>query len=105
MNRTHIAWNNGQIVGLLLMDIKGAFDHVNHRRLLRTMVAKKLDGDLIEWTEDFLTNRTVQITVDGFDEEVSQINTGIPQGSPLSPILFAKYLLLNSFIFFNLTNT
>jgi hypothetical protein len=71
MNRTHIAWNNRQIAGLLLMDIKSAFDHVNHRRLLTTMVAKKLDGDLIEWTEDFLTNRTVQITVDGFDGEVS----------------------------------
>jgi hypothetical protein len=56
------------------------------------MVAKKLDGDLIEWAEGFLTNRTVQITVDGFDGEVSQINTGIPQGSPVSPILFATYL-------------
>jgi hypothetical protein len=92
MNRTHIAWNHGQIAGLLLMDVKGAFDHVNHRRLLTTMVAKKLDGDLIEWTEDFLTNRTVQTTVDVFDGEVSQINTGIPQGSPVSPILFASYL-------------
>jgi hypothetical protein len=92
MNRTHIAWNNGQIAGLLLMDVKGACDHVNHRRLLPTMVAKKLGGDLIEWTEDFLTNRTVHITVDGFDGEVSQINTGIPQGSRGSPILFATYL-------------
>jgi hypothetical protein len=53
MNRTHIAWNNGQIAGLLLMDVKGAFDRVNHRRLLTTMVAMKLDGDLIEWAEDF----------------------------------------------------
>jgi hypothetical protein len=86
MNPMHIAWYNGHIAGLLLMDVKGAFDHVNHRRLLTTMVAKKLDGDLIEWTEDFLTNRTVQITVDGFDGEVSQINTGISQGSPVSPI-------------------
>jgi hypothetical protein len=86
MNRTHIAWNNGQIAGLLLMDVKGTFDHVNHRRLFTTMVAKKLDGDLIEWTEDFLTNRTVQIMVDGFDGEISQIHTGIPQGSPVSPI-------------------
>jgi hypothetical protein len=50
------------------MDVKGAFDHVNHRRLLTTMVAKKLDGDLIEWTEDFLTDRTVQITVDGISQ-------------------------------------
>jgi hypothetical protein len=53
------------------MDVKGAFDHVNHRRLLMTMVAKKLHGEFLEWTEDFLTNQTVQIIVDGFDVEVS----------------------------------
>jgi retron-type reverse transcriptase len=74
------------------MDVKGAFDHVNHRRLLTAMVAKDLDGDLIEWTEDFMTKRTMQITVDGFDGEASEINTRIPQGSPVSPILFAIYL-------------
>jgi hypothetical protein len=39
MNRTHNAWNKGHIAGLLLMDVKAAFDHVNHRRLLTTMVA------------------------------------------------------------------
>jgi hypothetical protein len=38
-------WNNGHIAGLLLIDVKGAFDYVNHQRLLKTMVAKKLDGD------------------------------------------------------------
>jgi hypothetical protein len=30
--------------------------------------------------------------VDGFDGKVSQINSGIPQPSPISPILFATYL-------------
>jgi hypothetical protein len=92
INRTHNAWNKGHIAGLLLMDVKGAFDHVNHRRLLTTMVAKTLDGDLIEWTEHFVTNRTVQITVDGYDGEVSPVHTGIPQGSPVSSILFAIYI-------------
>jgi hypothetical protein len=66
MNCTHKVSDNRQIAGLLLIDVKGAFGHVNHRRLLIIMVAKKLDRDLIEWTEDFLTNRTVQIIVDGF---------------------------------------
>jgi hypothetical protein len=41
------------------MDVRGAWNHVNHRRLPTTMVAKQLDGDLIEWTADFLTNRSV----------------------------------------------
>jgi hypothetical protein len=64
MNRTHMVWNNGQIPALLLMDVKDAFDNVNHWRLVTTMVAKKLDGDLIEWTERFHTKRTVHIIVD-----------------------------------------
>jgi hypothetical protein len=75
------------------MDLKGTYNPVNHRRRLTTMVAKKLDGDLIEGIEDFLTNRNIQLTVDGFESEVLQINIGILQGSPVSPILFATYLL------------
>jgi hypothetical protein len=51
MNRTYEAWKQEKIAGLLLMDVKGAFDHVDHRRLLKTMIAKKLDGGLIEWTD------------------------------------------------------
>jgi hypothetical protein len=74
------------------MDAKGAFDHVNHKRLLTRMVDKTLVGYLIQWTEDFLTNRTVQISGDGFDREVSQINTGILQESPAFPILFATFV-------------
>jgi hypothetical protein len=77
MNRTHIVWNNGQIAGLLLMALKGAFDHINQQRLLTMMVAKKLDDDLIEWTQQFLTNQTMQIMEDGYDGEVSQIKAGI----------------------------
>jgi ribonuclease HI len=92
MNRTQECWKRGQIAGLLLMDVKGAFDHVDRRRLLKTMIAKKVDGDLVEWTEDFMTNRSVQITVDGYHGKAAKVNTGIPQGSPVSPILFAIYL-------------
>jgi hypothetical protein len=48
MNRTQEFWKRGQVAGLLLMDVKGAFDHVDRRQLLKTMVAKKVDGDLVE---------------------------------------------------------
>jgi hypothetical protein len=53
--------------------------YLNQWGLIRRMVAQKLDGDLIEWTEDILTNRTLQMTVDSFDGQVSEISTGIPQ--------------------------
>jgi hypothetical protein len=40
-----------------------------------------------------ITNKqSVQITVDGYHGKAAKVNTGIPQGSPVSPILFAIYL-------------
>jgi hypothetical protein len=80
------------MAGLLLIDVKTAFDYVDRRRLLKTMVAKKVDEDLLEWTEDFMTNRSVQITVDGYHGEGAKVDTGIPQESPVSVTLFAIYL-------------
>jgi hypothetical protein len=44
----------------------------------------------------------VQITVDRDDGEVSPVNTGIPQRSPVSPIVFAIYL---SCLFPHIVNT
>jgi hypothetical protein len=59
---------------------------------VRTEFWHGVDGHLIEWTEEFLTNRTVQITVEACDGDVSQINTGMQQGSPVCPILFVTSL-------------
>ena len=51
-----------------------------------------VDGDLIKWTKSFLTDRKVQLVIDGHDSPERSIETGIPQGSPVSPILFLIYI-------------
>lgn len=47
---------------------------------------------LICWVASFLDHRTLQLKFDGEEETVKGIETGIPQGSPISPILFLIYI-------------
>jgi hypothetical protein len=39
-----------------------------------------------------MSNRYIQLTFDGEKSERTAIETGIPQGSPVSPILFLIYI-------------
>ena len=66
------------------MDVKGAFDHVSRTRLIERMMELGVDGDLIRWTQSFLTDRTVQLVIDGHDNRERSIESGIPKGSPVS---------------------
>ena len=74
------------------MDVKGAFDHVSRAKLVQRMADLGIDNDLIGWTQSFLTDRSVELVVDGFTNPRQKIESGIPQGSPVSPILFLIYI-------------
>jgi hypothetical protein len=47
MNRTQEAWKRQEITAVLLMDVKGAFDHVSQGRLLARMVELRIEPNLI----------------------------------------------------------
>ena len=72
--------------------MKGAFDHVAKNQLMSRMLELEIDEDLIRWTESFLTDRKLQLVIDGHTNQEEKIETGIPQGSPVSPILFLIYI-------------
>ncbi|KAL6165128.1 hypothetical protein ACJQWK_08372 [Exserohilum turcicum] len=92
-SRIYQAWNkgDGQVASLLLLDVSGAFDNVSHPRLLHNLRKRKVDERTVKWIASFLSNRHTRIAVDGFTSQEYAINTGIPQGSPLSPILYLFY--------------
>jgi hypothetical protein len=47
---------------------------------------------LIAWVSSFLSSRSIRLAFDGQIEPFQDIETGIPQGSPISPILFLVYI-------------
>jgi len=91
VDRADAAWTNGHITGVLLMDIKAAFPSVAKGRLFSLMIVRQMDGDLVRWTESFLSVRTVEMMIEGNAMGRHPVEAGVPQGSPVSPILFAIY--------------
>ncbi|KAF5517530.1 putative RNA-directed DNA polymerase from transposon X-element [Colletotrichum aenigma] len=76
---------------LLSLDISGAYDHVNRPELLRILVRKGMPDWIVNLIWSFLSDRRTMLRFPGYVSEESFVNTGIPQGSPLSPILFVFF--------------
>ena len=51
-----------------------------------------LHNNLIICIASFLSNRSIAIRVDGFLSEPHSINSGAPQGSGISPVLFTLFI-------------
>lgn len=65
VNRVQKAWVQGMMAGMLLIDVKGAFDNVSRNCLLRTMNTMDSDGHLIQWNEFFISGKSVSLVIDG----------------------------------------
>ena len=47
---------------------------------------------LIRWISFFLSQRSIQLKFNGKTQPLQRVKIGIPQGSPISPILFLLYI-------------
>jgi hypothetical protein len=52
----------------------------------------RIDQCLVKWMLDFMSDRSVKMVVDGQEGTQFAVNMGLPQGSPVSPVLFAIYM-------------
>lgn len=84
--------DSGHPVDLILFDFSKAFDVVRHTILLEKLRLVGIQGRLIDWLEDFLVGRTMQVLVKGTTSKTTVVKSGVPQGSVLGPILFFVYI-------------
>jgi hypothetical protein len=76
----------------VLLDFEGAFNAVWHNGLrIKLRDCKVLSKTLVRWLSSFLSGRTFKVRVSTVFSKVSGIGSGVPQGSALSPILFAFF--------------
>ena len=92
------AWAKGKQVSMLTMDVQGAFDAVLKNRLLKRMAKQGWARGLLSFVRSFLSERTVRVRLGQATTPKYPVKCGTPQGSPLSPVLYALYLaeLLNA---------
>ena len=86
------ALNSNRTASLLTLDVKGAFDGVLPGRLIRRLREQGWPDCLVRWISAFATNRSVRIQLDRSIGPMLDIKCGLPQGSPVSPILFMLYI-------------
>ena len=73
--------DNGQLVGLVLIDIRKAFDTVDHKILCQKLEHYDIKGREVSWFESYLSNRKQYCLVNGAESEIKDVNIGVPQGS------------------------
>ena len=85
------AWKEKAVYSAVFMDVAGAFNNVHHQRLIHNMKKRKVPNFIVRWTESFLQGRSTRLRFNGVESERICTNAGVPQGSPISPILYMFY--------------
>ena len=85
------AMNSKLITGLLFLDVKKAFDSLDHNILLTKLQALGVSGKMIQWFSSYL-DRMQQVRHNGQLSDEENFKCGIPQGSCLGPTLFIFYI-------------
>ena len=92
IDRISKSLDKGDIAIIILLDLKKAFDTVDHRILLRKLYAYGIRGTLLKWFESYLTGRTQYVAFNGTNSDTHYVKCGVPQGSILGPLLFIFYM-------------
>ena len=75
-----------------LVDLKKAFDTVNHSILLRKLEQYGFRGKILNWMASYISNRRCFVEIEGKKSSEFELKVGIQQGSVLGPILFLLYI-------------
>ena len=70
------------------LDISKAFDRVWHACLLHKRKSCGISGQIFGLISSFLSNKWLQVVLDGKFVQEYPVNAGVPQGSILGPTLF-----------------
>jgi len=87
----HQAWKKKKVYTAVFMDVAGAFNNVHHERLIHNLRNRRIPHAISLWIASFLQDRSTQLQFNGTKSKCISTPAGVPQGSPLSPLLYMFY--------------
>ena len=91
-NEWYVNMDRGLYNLVVLLNLKKAFDTVNHGILLHKLQLYGFETRALNFMRDYLTNRTQRCQLKGLFSDRKEVTCGIPQGSILGPLLFIIYI-------------
>ncbi|KAI8500413.1 hypothetical protein Bbelb_219790 [Branchiostoma belcheri] len=85
-------YNCSKVTVALFLDLRKAFDSVNHDILLGKLDKLGFDSDAMKWFSSYLSERFHCTCLQGQHSTKTRVSCGVPQGSVLGPLLFCLYV-------------
>ena len=92
LNELYRNTDEGKITGVLFLDLRKAFDTVDHHTLLCKLEQIGLGESFVAYISDYLIDRRQVTRVNNVISSTGDIVCGVPQGSILGPLLFITYI-------------
>ena len=90
-HKIYLGLEEHKCVSMVFLDASKAFDKVWHVGLIYKLKQLGIVDDLLTWFQSYLSNRRQRVVVEGETSTWSKVETGVPQGSILGPLLFLIY--------------
>ena len=84
--------NKNELTGVILIDLRKAFDLVNHGILLNKLKIYQCDQNAVNWFESYLSDRKQKVVFEGYESDTKIVKSGVPQGSVLGPLFFLIFM-------------